>query len=229
MSASTRTRAPASLDTRGHSAATLYEAAVAEQRFRTRDRAAADRPHQGFAVDPALRAAWPGARVTGPAYTVQGAGGDNLALHHAVLRAPAGSVIVADLGGAQFGHWGEVLAVAAQQRGIAGLVIDGGVRDSEQLRRLGFPVFSRNDTVRGTRKLFVGAFEVSIEVGGVRVRNGDIVVGDADGVVVLPREHASAIIDKADQRVRDEEQIIGALRAGRTTLELYGLGAGLDA
>ena len=204
-------------DLRGHTAATLYEAAVAVL------------PDGRFAVDPELRAAWPGARIAGPAYTVQGAGGDNLALHYAVLRAPAGSVLVADLGGARFGHWGEVLAVAAQQRGLAGLVIDGGVRDREEMGQLGFPVFSRNDTVRGTRKLFAGAFEVEVEVGGVRVRNGDVVVGDADGVVVLPHEHAPTVVAKADQRVRREEEIIRAVRAGGTTIELYGLGADVDA
>jgi 4-hydroxy-4-methyl-2-oxoglutarate aldolase len=130
---------------RGHSAATLYEAAQSAL------------GEADVAVDPGIHAACPGAAVAGPAFTVQGAGGDNLALHRAVLAAPAGAVLVADLGGAAHGHWGEVLAVAALQRGIAGLVIDGGVRDVDQLRELGFPVFSRNNTVRGTRKLFPGA------------------------------------------------------------------------
>jgi 4-hydroxy-4-methyl-2-oxoglutarate aldolase len=206
--------------TRTHSTATLYEAALAEQRRRSPDDNRVDRK---FAVDPAIRAAWPGACLAGPAYTVQGAGGDNLALHHAVQRAPTGSVLVADLCGATFGHWGEVLAVAAQQRGIAGLLIDGGVRDVEDLRRLAFPAFSRNNTVLGTRKFIPGVLDVEIEVGGVRVRSGDFVVGDADGAVVLPSEHAGAIIATADERVSDEESIIRALRAGRNTLDLYGL------
>ena len=199
------------LDARGHSAATLYEAAQAE--------------HVGteIAVDPAIRAAWPGATVAGPAFNVQGAGGDNLALHNAVLAAPAGSVLVADLGGAAHGHWGEVLAVAAQQRGIAGLVIDGGVRDRDEMRDLGFPVFSRNDTVRGSRKLFPGALGVDIRLGGVPVSTGDLVVGDADGVVILPAAHVPAVLDRADARVAQEATILDQLRAGATTLELYGL------
>jgi 4-hydroxy-4-methyl-2-oxoglutarate aldolase len=202
---------PAVRHARGHSAATLYEAAQAEH------------VEIEVAVDPAIRAAWPGATVAGPAFTVQGAGGDNLALHHAVLAAPAGSVLIADLGGAAHGHWGEVLAVAAQQRGIAGLVIDGGVRDRDELRALGFPVFSRNDTVRGTRKLFPGALGVDIRLGGVPVCTGDLVVGDADGLVVLPASRVPAVLDRADARLAQEATILDQLRAGATTLELYGL------
>jgi 4-hydroxy-4-methyl-2-oxoglutarate aldolase len=196
---------------RGHSAATLYEAAQAEH------------VEAEVAVDPDVRAAWPGAAVAGPAFTVQGAGGDNLALHRAVLAAPAGSVLVADLGGAAHGHWGEVLAVAAQQRGIVGLVIDGGVRDVDEMRDLGFPAFSRNNTVRGTRKLFAGALGVDIRVGGVQVATGDLVVADADGVVVLPAVRVPAVLDRADARVAQEATIVERLRSGASTLELYGL------
>jgi 4-hydroxy-4-methyl-2-oxoglutarate aldolase len=202
---------PVVRDGRKHSAATLYEAAQAE------------RVEAEVAVDPGIRAAWTGAAVAGPAFTVQGAGGDNLALHRAVLAAPAGSVLVADLSGAAHGHWGEVLAVAAQQRGIAGLVIDGGVRDVDEMRDLGFPVFSRNDTVRGTRKLFAGALGVDIRLGGVPVRTGDLVVGDADGVVALPAALVPDVLDRADARVAQEATILEQLRAGATTLELYGL------
>ena len=196
---------------RGHSAATLYEAAQAEH------------VPTEIAVDPAIRAAWPGATVAGPAFTVQGAGGDNLALHNAVLAAPAGSVLVADLGGAAHGHWGEVLAVAAQQRGIAGLVCDGGVRDRDELRDRGFPVFSRNNTVRGTRKLFPGALGVDVRLGGVPVATGDLVVADAGGVVVLPAARVAAVLDRAGARVAQEATILDRLRAGATTLQLYGL------
>jgi len=208
--------APSSVEVGGHGTATLYEAAVATA------------PGRFYAVDPALRAAWPGARVAGPAFTVQGAGGDNLALHHAVYAAPAGSVLVVDCNGAQFGHWGEVLAVAAQTRHLAGLVIDSGVRDTAEMGQLGFPVFSRNNCVRGTRKLFRGALGVEVQVGGVPVRTGDLVVGDADGVVVIPSDVAAAIVDQADERFRREEEIIRRLRAGETTLDLYGMGDGHD-
>jgi 4-hydroxy-4-methyl-2-oxoglutarate aldolase len=151
-----------------HSTATLFESARS---------VAADLE---VAADPAICAAWHGARVAGPAFTIQGAGGDNLALRHALLTASAGHVLVADVGGALFGHWGEILA------------------DTAELKGLDFPVFSRNHSIRGARKLFRGRFGVGIHVGGIAVHTGDLVVGDDDGVA--------------------------ALRAGATTLELYGLG-----
>ncbi len=198
-------------DTRGHTAATLYEAAVASAGLGP------------YAMDSGIRAAWPSARLHGPAFTVQGAGGDNLALQRAILEAPAGSVLVADVNGAAWGHWGEVLAVAAQARGIRGLVIDGGVRDTAEMAGLGFPVFSRHVNVRGTRKLFRGALNVHVEVGGIRVVPGDLVVGDADGVVVIPTQAARRAVDEADHRVAQEAGIITRLKAGAATLDIYGL------
>lgn len=214
-STSTPTPDPgASGPARGHSAATLHEAAVAELG-----------PDAGAltVVDPAISATWPGARVAGLAYTVQGAGGDNLALHHAIAAAPAHSVLVADLGGAAHGHWGEVMAVAAQQRAIAGLVIDGGVRDAYEMAAHAFPVFSRNNTVRGTRKLFPGVLGGRIRVGGVLVHTGDLIVGDADGVVVIPAQHITAVLDRADVRAAHEVDVLAQLRAGATTLQIYAL------
>ena len=196
---------------RGHTAATLYEAAVA-----------AAGPGS-YALDSRIRPVWVGARVAGPAFTVQGAGADNLALQHAILAAPAGSVLVADLGGAPWGHWGEVLAVAAQVRGIAGLVVDGGVRDSVEMGELGFPVFARHLNVRGTRKLFRGALGVDITAGGTTVRTGDLIVGDADGVVVLPADVTDKVLDAADQRVAKEAAILTRLRAGESSIDIYGL------
>ena len=153
----------------GHSTATLYEASKLD-----------------CVCQAALRAAWPGARLAGPAFTVRGVGGDNLALHHAVLAAPPGSVLVADLQVAAHGHWGEILAVAAQLRGIVGLVIDGGVRDVDELARMQFPVFARTITVRGTSKDHLGDFNVPVHIGGIVVHPGDLIVGDADGVSPCP-------------------------------------------
>lgn len=192
----------------GHSTAALYESSTLD-----------------CACDPGLRAAWAGARVAGRAFTVRGIGGDNLALHHAVLAAPAGSVLVADLQGAAHGHWGEVLAVAAQHRRIAGLVIDGGVRDVDELARIGFPVFSRTVTVVATSKSHPGDFEIPVRVGGVVVRCGDLIIGDANGVIALPADTAEQVIARADARVRDEQRILAAVRQGRSTVDLYDLPA----
>jgi len=174
-------------------------------------------------MDSGIRASWPGARVAGPAFTVQGAGGDNLALQRAILEAPPGAVLVGDVDGAPWGHWGEVLAIAAQTRDLAGLVIDGGVRDTVEMAGLGFAVFSRHVNVRGTRKLVAGALGVPVQVGDVTVRTGDLVVGDADGVVVLPAETTTAIVDAADDRVAKEADIVRRIHAGQSTLSIYGL------
>ncbi|KHL01414.1 RraA family protein [Sinomonas humi] len=175
------------------------------------------------ALDPGIQALWPGARLAGPAFPVQGVGGDNLALHNAVLAAPPGSILVVDVGGKDFGHWGEILAVAAMAREISGLVIDGAVRDSVEQEALGFPVFSRGTAIRGTAKAFPGWIGRPVRVGGVLVRPGDLVVGDADGVVSLPHAQTADILERAGERVRHEESIIAALRNGASTIDLYGL------
>jgi 4-hydroxy-4-methyl-2-oxoglutarate aldolase len=192
---------------RGHSSATLGEAA--------------GRP---VALDPEIRAAWPGARLSGRAFTVQGAGGDNLALHLAVTQAGPGDVLVVDAEGSAHGHWGEVLAVAAQARGIAGLLIDGGVRDTAELAALGFPVFSCHNSIRGTRKDFPGIFGLPVSVGGVTVEATDLIVGDADGVVAIPRSDIETVLARADARVAHEHDLIAQLRAGARTIDLYPFG-----
>ncbi|WP_327113376.1 hypothetical protein OHB12_31375 [Nocardia sp. NBC_01730] len=129
------------------------------------------------------------------------------------------------LGGAGFGHWGEVLTVAAQHRGLNGLLIDGGVRDAAELEALRFSVFSRNNSILGTRKDFRGVFERPVTIGGVTIRTGDLIVGDVDGVVALPATDIDRILDRADARVAHEKQIMSQLLNGATTLELYNFGA----
>ncbi|MFI0423502.1 RraA family protein [Spongiactinospora sp. 9N601] len=190
----------------GHSTATLYEASGLD-----------------CACARGLRPAWPGARLAGPAYPIRGTGGDNLALHNAVVAAPPGHVLVADLQGAACGHWGEVLAVAAQARGLLGLVIDGGVRDVTELARLRFPVFASSVAVFRTAKDHPGLLGEPIVLRGVPVAHGDLIVADEDGVVCLPAAEAGRVLALADERVRAEERILAGLRAGRTTLELYDL------
>jgi len=175
------------------------------------------------ALDPAITPVWHGARIAGPAYPVQGLGGDNLALHNAVRECPPGHVLVVDAGGRPFGHWGEVLAVAAIARGITGLVIDGGVRDSVEQAALGFPAFSRGLAIRGTGKAFPGILGHPTWVGGVKVNLGDLVVGDADGVVSLPASQVRSVLQRANERTRKEQHIFNALREGATTIDLYGL------
>jgi 4-hydroxy-4-methyl-2-oxoglutarate aldolase len=163
-------------------------------------------------------------RLGGPAVTVSCAPGENLRIHQALYLASAGDVLVVDVGGGyEYGYWGEILTVAAQARGVAGLVIDGGVRDTERIVDRGFPVFARTRCIRGTGKdPSSGSVNQRIDIGGVSIEAGDLVVGDADGVVAVPRARVDATLSAAQAREDGEAKIMDDLRRGRSTLELYG-------
>jgi 4-hydroxy-4-methyl-2-oxoglutarate aldolase len=171
-----------------------------------------------------VRAAWPGATLAAPAYPVRCSTGDNLAIHVAVARAPQGCALVVDVGEMrELGYWGEVLTTAAQSRGIAGLVIDGGVRDIAALEAHAFPVFSTTIALRGATKNRPGSVAHTVRVGDITVEPGDWVVGDADGVVVVPAATTAAVIEAGRARAEKEGGFFRELRAGATTLELLGL------
>jgi 4-hydroxy-4-methyl-2-oxoglutarate aldolase len=163
-------------------------------------------------------------KVCGPAFTVDSPPGDNLLLHHAIYAAQPGDVLVVRVSDHyEAGYWGEIMGVAAQVRGIAGLVIDGGVRDSVELTRLNFPTFSHGLCIRGTTKHGGGSLNKPLTVGSIIVNPGDIVLGDADGVVVVPLAEGPAILQKSIERVKREDDIMAQLRAGKTTLDIYNL------
>jgi 4-hydroxy-4-methyl-2-oxoglutarate aldolase len=165
-------------------------------------------------------------RICGRALPVQCPPGDNLWLHHAIYAARPGEVLVVNTSGApEFGYWGEVMAVAAMTRGIAGLVLNGGVRDSQRLLEMGFPVFSARVCIQGTRKnpQDLGSIGSPVRFGATVVRRGDVVVGDADGVVVIPAALAAKAIDESKIRDRQEQSIFAQLQQGRSTIEIYGL------
>jgi 4-hydroxy-4-methyl-2-oxoglutarate aldolase len=171
-----------------------------------------------------IRAAWPGAAVVGEALPVTCSPGDNLAIHVAVAEAAEGSVLVVEIeGDPELGHWGEVLTTQAQARGIAGLVIDGGVRDVAALERLGFPAFATMLALRGAVKTGTGAVGAPATVGEVEVSPGDVVVGDADGVVVIPADRIDEVIAAGEAREAKEQALFEQLRGGATTLDLLGL------
>ena len=172
-------------------------------------------------LDAAFRPAWDGATIVGRAVPVSAQAGDNLALHHGLEAASPGDVLVVDGGGAHFGYWGEVMAVAAQARGIAGLVIDGGVRDTAQLQELGFSAFSTSISIRGTIKQWPGTVGLPITLRGRVVRAGDLVVADRDGVAVLPESDVDRILDASRARAAKEDAYMARLRAGELTLDLY--------
>ena len=172
---------------------------------------------------PEIRPLWPGAHVVGRARCVACAPHDNLALHRALSRAEAGEVLVVAGGDRLHGAWGEVMTEAALARGVAGLVTEGAVRDSSAIERLRFPVFAVGVAVGGTSKSDGGTLDREVVVGGALVRPGDVVIGDADGVVVVAADRVEAVVRAAQERDRREREWIAALREGRTTLELMGL------
>jgi 4-hydroxy-4-methyl-2-oxoglutarate aldolase len=182
----------------------------------------------GLAADRRLRPAWPGAAVAAPAYPVGCTPGDNLAVHVAVTKAPRGSVLVVDVGQvADRGYWGEVLTTAAEAAGLAGLVLDGGVRDVAALQLHGFPVFSAAIALTGATKDRPGTVGVPVRVGGVRVSAGDWVVADVDGVSFVPRQSVDDVLAAGQDREAKEAGFFEALRNGSTTVELLGLDASL--
>jgi 4-hydroxy-4-methyl-2-oxoglutarate aldolase len=182
----------------------------------------------GLATDRRLRPAWSGAALAAPAYPVGCTPGDNLAVHVAVTTAPKGSVLVVDVGRVpDRGYWGEVLTTAAEAAGLAGLVIDGGVRDVAALEAHGFPVFSSTIALTGASKDQPGTVGATVRVGGVPVARGDWVVGDVDGVTVVPAAALDAVRQAGKARESKEAGFFAALRAGSTTVELLDLDAAL--
>ena len=180
------------------------------------------------ALPAAIKPVAAGMCVEGPAYTVLCGPRDNLALHHAIAEAPAGSVLVCSTGGwHDAGYLGDVMAQAATVRGLAGLVIDGCVRDLADLAAGTFPVFARGLSIRGTTKdpLLPAGLGVRLRFPGVDVDPGDLVVGDGDGVVVIPAERAEEVRRLADDRERKETLIRARLGDGESTLQIYGLPA----
>lgn len=177
-----------------------------------------------IAVRPGLHAMWRGAAVAGPAFTVECAPGDNLGVHVGVAKAPAGSVLAVSIAGqAHRGYWGEVLTVAAKSAGVAALVIDGTVRDVDAIERRRFPVFARGTALPGASKQGPGSVGKQIVIGDALVRPGDWLVGDADGVVVVPQERLDACYEAARQRAAKEAVMFENLEKGSTTVELLGL------
>jgi 4-hydroxy-4-methyl-2-oxoglutarate aldolase len=165
-----------------------------------------------------------GMRICGPAVTVHSPGGDNLWLHRAIYVAQPGDVLVVSVSDAHdFGYWGEIMCCAAQVRGLGGLVIDGCVRDGGVLAEFALPVFARGLCIRGTGKDYGarGWINYPTLFGDLLVRPGDLIVGDADGVVAIPRERAHEVIGAAQQRQVKETAILARLRQGERTLEVY--------
>lgn len=176
-----------------------------------------------IALPARLRPVWKGACAVGRALPVASIAGDNLALHVAIERARPGDILVADGRDAPHGYWGEVMAIGAMARGIRGLVIDGGVRDTLRLEELGFPVWSSHVSVLGTGKTSSGVIGGPLLLGTATVRAGDVVVADADGVISIPDAELARVRAAGLQREAEETTYFERLRAGETTMEIYNL------
>ena len=175
-------------------------------------------------LEPAIRPIFPAARVAGSAITVSCAAGDNLMIHAALAVVQPGDVlVVATSSPSTAGMFGELLAESCKAHGVAGLVIDAGVRDTAELTTMGFPVWSRAVWAQGTTKAIPGSVNVPIGCAGALVHPGDVIVADADGVVIVPRADAASVVTAANERLAKETRTRERLRAGELGLDIYGL------
>ena len=165
-----------------------------------------------------------GMKICGRAYPVKGPSGCNLWLHRAIAEADPGDVLIADIGDdKEFGYWGDIMGTGSMAKGIAGLVIDGCVRDQIELEEMGFPVFAAGLCIRGTDKKFEepGSLGKPITIGGIEINLGDLVLGDNDGIVIIPATQVRNSIKKSAERENKEEATKRRLSGGETTMEIY--------
>jgi 4-hydroxy-4-methyl-2-oxoglutarate aldolase len=180
---------------------------------------------RGFA-GPDLRPIQQATRLAGPAVTVSCHPGDNLMVHAAVEVCEAGDVlVVTTTAPSTHGMFGELLATSLMVRGVHALVIDAGVRDTAELRAMGFAVWARHVSCEGTVKASPGSVNVPVVLGGVLVSPGDVVCADDDGVVVVPAGEAEWALDQARRRVAREDATRARLAAGELGVDIYGLRA----
>lgn len=176
------------------------------------------------AMDSAILPLFSGARLSGPAKTALVVPGQNAAIHRALHTATPGDVLVVDAGASMsHGPFGDLMSTCCIDRGIVGLVIDGAVRDSDEIAELKFPIFSRGRNPSATKKTDPGEIDLEITCGGVRVRHGDMIVGDCDGVVVIPQEITGEMPRLVAEVAEREEAIRKQMDQGKTTAEIFGL------
>ncbi len=174
-------------------------------------------------MDSGIRPVDPESKLVGEAYTVRCHPRDNLAIHKAIYEAPIGSVLVVDTQGYyNCGYFGDIMALACQVRGIAGLVIDGGCRDSNDIQEMNFPTFSRTINSGGTVKETAGQTACPIICGGVSVATGDLIVADRDGVVVIKREDVEKVLEKTEAIAAMETSVRKKLLDNQSTIEIFG-------
>lgn len=171
-----------------------------------------------------MKPVWRGARVCGPALTVKSYACDNLMPHKAMQLAQPGDVMVIQANGHLEGAlWGDLLSKSAKARGLEGVVMDAAARDANDIEALQFPVFSTAMLPGGTFKVNPGSINVPVSVAGVAVEPGDLIVGDADGVVVVPQAMIEETLKKAEEIIKREQELTRRVESGEILFDIFEL------